>query len=360
MTLNDGNDPRLTVVRESPLNAETPLHLLEDFVTPTPLFYLRSNFPVPNIRSDSWRLVVDGEVERALSLSYSELVSLPAQELTVTVECAGNGRSYFNPKANGEQWSYGAVGNAVWTGTPLRTILEMAGIKPPAVEILCIGADRGSLPDGTRQVAFERSLPLETGTAPNTLLAWAMNGEPLTAAHGYPLRLIVPGWYGMASVKWLARISVLANPFEGFYQRERYVIVQEGKDNDSGSGRSPTLPVTRMEPRALITSPVDGSRLEHGRVTISGLAWSGSAPIEQVELSLDGGATWEPTSLVGPKKRYTWRRWEYDWGPNNGGWHQLVACATDVNGNTQPAEASWNKLGYKNNSFHRIGVEIEG
>ena len=207
--------------------------------------------------------MIDGEVERALTLSYSELVSLPARDLTVTVECAGNGRSYLNPRTEGEQWSYGAVGNAVWTGTPLRTILEMAGIKPPAVEVLCVGADRGSLPDGTAQASFERSLPLETATASDTLLAWAMNGEPLTAAHGFPLRLIVPGWYGMTAVKWLARISLLAEPFAGFYQRERYMVVRE--DSAPGSGGRQTLPVTRMEPRALITSPVDGSRLGPAR-----------------------------------------------------------------------------------------------
>ena len=217
MTQDLGKDPRLAVVRESPLNAETPLELLDDFVTPTPVYYLRSNFPVPDIRTDSWQLVVDGEVERPLVLSYSELVSLPARDLTVTIECAGNGRSYLNPKAQGEQWSYGAVGNAAWTGTPLKTILEMAEITTPAVEVLCMGADRGTLPDGTGEGAFERSLTLlRPPRAPDTLLAWAMNGEPLTTAHGHPLRLIVPGWYGMTSVKWLRQITVLAKPFAGF------------------------------------------------------------------------------------------------------------------------------------------------
>lgn len=358
MTPNLGIDRRMVVLRESPFNAETPLDLLDDFVTPTPLFYLRSNFPVPNIRTDSWRLLVDGEVERPLDLSYSELVSMPARELTVTVECAGNGRSNFNPKAEGEQWSYGAVGNAVWTGTPLRTILKMAGINPPAVEVLCVGADSGTLPDGTREGAFERSLTLETATAPDTLLAWAMNGEPLTASHGYPLRLIVPGWYGMTSVKWLKQITVLADPFAGFYQHERYVMVRGGAE--SGSGNPRTTPVTRMEPRALITTPVDGARLRASPTTISGVAWSGSAPIEKVVLSLDGGKEWELTRLVGPNQRYAWRRWEYDWRPKRAGAYQVVVCATDSIGNEQPAEATWNKLGYKNNSPHRIGVEIDG
>ena len=358
MTSNEGNDPRLVVVRESPLNAETPLDFLEDFITPTPLFYLRNHFPVPDTRADSWHLVVDGEVERPLTLSYSELVSLPEQDLTVTIECAGNGRSYFSPNAEGEQWSYGAVGNAVWTGTPLRTILDMTGIKPSAVEVLGVGADCGLLPDGKRRAAFERSLPVETAMHPDTFVAWAMNTRPLTAAHGYPLRLIVPSWYGMASVKWLARISVLAEPFDGFYQRERYVMGQEGRVPGSGGPR--TTPVTRMEPRALITWPVDGDRLGAGRVRISGFAWSGSAPIEQVELSLDGGTSWELTRLAGPNHRYAWRRWEYDWRPKNTGSYQVVVRATDAKGNVQPAEASWNKLGYKNNSVHRISVEIGG
>ena len=358
MTQDLGKDPRLVVVRESPLNAETPLELLDEFVTPTPLFYLRSNFPVPDIRTDSWQLVVDGEVERPLALSYSELMSLSARDLTVTIECAGNGRSNLRPKAEGEQWSYGAVGNAVWTGTPLRTILEMAGINPPALEVICIGADRGALPDGTGEGAFERSLTLETATAQDTLLAWAMNGKPLTAAHGYPLRLIVPGWYGMTSVKWLRQITVSAKPFAGFYQRERYVMVRDGVEPGSGNPRQ--TPVTRMEPRALITSPVDGSRLEPGPVRISGVAWSGSATIERVALSLDGGTKWTPAKLVGPNHRYGWRRWEYDWEPKNRGWYQLVVRTTDAKGNTQPAEATWNKLGYKNNSRHRIGVEIDG
>ena len=358
MTSNEGNDPRLVVVRESPLNAETPLDFLEDFITPTPLFYLRNHFPVPDTRADSWHLVVDGEVERPLALSYSELVSLPEQDLTVTIECAGNGRSYFSPNAEGEQWSYGAVGTAVWTGTPLRTILDMTGIKPSAVEVLGVGADCGLLPDGKRRAAFERSLPVETAMHPDTFVAWAMNTRPLTAAHGYPLRLIVPSWYGMASVKWLARISVLAEPFDGFYQRERYVMGQEGRVPGSGGPR--TTPVTRMEPRALITSPVDGDRLGAGPVTISGFAWSGSAPIKRVELSLDGGTSWELTRLAGPNHRYAWRRWEYDWRPKNTGSYQVVVRATDAKGNVQPAEASWNKLGYKNNSVHRISVEIGG
>ncbi len=358
MTRNPGNDPRLVVVRESPLNAETPLELLDDYVTPTPLFYMRSNFPVPGILADSWHLVVDGEVERPLALSYSELVSLPARDLTVTIECAGNGRSYFSPKAQGEQWRYGAVGNAVWTGTPLRTILEIAGIKPPAVEVLCVGADRGTLPDGTPEGAFERSLTLETATAPDTLLAWAMNGEPLSPAHGYPLRLIVPGWYGMSAVKWLTRISLLAEPFTGFYQRERYVMVPDGRDSESGHTR--TTPVTRMAPRALITSPVDGARLEANRARISGMAWSGLAAVEKVELSLDGGATWDLTRLTGPNHRYAWRHWEYDWTPETAGSYEVVVRATDAKGNAQPAQASWNKLGYKNNSAHRIGVRVEG
>lgn len=358
MTKDLGKDPRLVVVRESPLNAETPLELLDDFVTPTPLFYLRSNFPVPNIRAVSWHLEVDGQVERSLSLSYSELVSLPARDLTVTIECAGNGRSYLDPKAQGEQWSYGAVGNAVWTGTPLRTILEMAKITTPAVEVLCMGADRGTLPDGTGEGDFERSLTLETATAPDTLLAWGMNGEPLHAAHGYPLRLIVPGWYGMTSVKWLKQITVLAEPFAGFYQQERYVMVRDRVEPGSGNPR--TTPVTRMEPRALITSPVDGARLEAGPVRISGVAWSGSAPIEKVALSLDGGTKWAPAKLVGPNLRYAWRRWQFDWKPEIRGWYQIVVRATDARGNAQPAEATWNKLGYKNNSHHRIGVEIDG
>lgn len=345
-------DPRLIVVSRSPFNAETPLGEQLGLLTPTPLFYVRNHFPVPRLAAADYRLRVEGAVERPLTLTYADLRALPSRSLLATLECAGNGRSYLRPPAEGEQWQYGAVSTGEWTGAPLGAVLALAGLQAQACEVLIAGADAGHVPAAGGETAFERSLPLEKALDPETLLAYALNGEPLPLEHGFPVRLVVPGWYGMASVKWVTRIAALTAPFRGFYQADRYVMAHPER-SDPGS-----TPLTTMRVRSLITSPADGSALPSGEHRVRGLAWSGAGPVVRVEVSADAGATWQEAELVSPPERYAWRRWEFRWWADQPGQVTLRSRAFDAAGQGQPAEPEWNRLGYANNAVQAVTVEI--
>jgi DMSO/TMAO reductase YedYZ molybdopterin-dependent catalytic subunit len=350
LSATPGPDERLVIVKQEPLNAETPLFALRERFTPNQHFYVRSNFPTPTLDSGSWRLRVGGAVARQLELSLEDLRSMPSRELPVTLECAGNGRTAFAPLPQGEPWGLGAVGTALWKGVPLPLLLERAGPGASVAEVLFEGRDRGVPSQGAQEAPFARSLPLEKALHFDTLLAYEMNGAPLPREHGGPVRLVVPGWYGMASVKWLATITALDQPFTGFYQRDRYVL--------DFPGSSDTLPVREMAPRALITSPQPGAVLRTGSHILSGVAWSGRGGIASVEVSLEGGGPWQASRLPDPPAPYTWRRWEFDWTPAKLGRHVLRARAADDQGNVQPDLAPWNRLGYCNNSVHALVVEV--
>jgi sulfane dehydrogenase subunit SoxC len=271
----------------------------------------------------------------------------------VTLECAGNGRAFLSPRAESQPWLSEAVGTAQWTGTPLAPLLEEAGVASNALEVVFTGLDRGF--QGGVEHAYERSLPVAEALRGDVLLAYAINGEPLPPQHGYPLRLLVPGWYGMTHVKWLAGVSVVAEPFRGWQQEDAYRIQQSEDD--------PGTPVTRMLPRALLAPPgipdflTRARFLEPGPCTLAGRAWSGFAPVERVEVSLDGGASWEDAVLDEPLGEFAWRGWRFDWDAPPGE-HVLCCRAADGAGNVQPLEPAWNLGGYCNNAVQRVHVTV--
>ncbi len=341
----------LVVVRETPFNAESPLARQLGVITPVERFYVRSHF-TQNDAADAagWRLAVEGAVETPLALSLNELLALPWRTLVGTMECAGNGRRYVQPPVPGEPWDHGAVSTAEWTGVSLADVLGQANVANDAVEVLFAGADSGASPVDGATIAYQRSLPLRHARHPEVLIAFAMNGAPLTAEHGAPLRLIVPGWYGMASVKWLRSVQLIREPFEGAYQKARYVY-------DYDDGREP-IPVSWMRVRSLIAQPSRGAQVPRGGVVVRGFAWSGAAPIESVEFSADDGHTWSPAELGDASSATAWRPWQFRWRPSKPGVHVLVSRGRDANGAQQPLDPEWNRHGYGNNSVQRIEVEV--
>jgi DMSO/TMAO reductase YedYZ molybdopterin-dependent catalytic subunit len=336
----DPND--LVYLSREPLNAETPLERQLGVITPTVRHYVRDHFAIPQ---GTKRLAIDGAVRTPLQLDRDDIRSLPPRSLVVTLECAGNGRAFIEPPVAGEQWRTGAVGTAEWTGVSLRTVLEMAGPLDTAVDVLCVGADAGAPADVGTRIAYERSLPIADAMRDDVLIAYAMNGEDLPPEHGAPLRLIVPGWYGMASVKWLARLRLLERRFEGFFQANRYVIGDR--------------PLREIAARALITWPRDGERLTARPFVARGYAWSGNGDLARVEISADGGRSWRDAALDGALSRYAWRQWNASVAPRVGGRLVLLARAVTTNGTTQPVEEVRNALGYANNAARPVRIEID-
>jgi len=333
-------------------NHGMPLEALRWDVTPVGLHYLLTHYDIPAVDPASWRLEIGGRVERSLSLSLAELRERPAVTRPVTMECAGNGRARLEPHVVSQPWLLEAVGNAEWTGVPVAALLEEAGVAEDAVEILFTGLDRGV--EGGEEQAYQRSLTLEEA-AGGPLLAYAINGEPLPPQHGFPLRLLVPGWYGMTSVKWLARIDAIAEPFAGYQQATGYRIRSHAED--------PGTPVTRIMPRALMVPPgipdfMTRERfVEAGPCELRGRAWSGWGAIEAVEVSVDGAATWAAASLGPEPSPGAWRAWTFAWDAAPGE-HELCCRARDAAGNAQPVEAGWNVGGYANTSVQRVPVTV--
>jgi len=334
----------LVVHRADPLNAETPLRELpRGAVVPSDRFYVRNHFGIPALDAAAWRLEVGGLAGRPLSLSVAELRAMPSRTVVVTLECAGNGRSGLDPRAPGEQWGLGAVGAAAWTGVPLTEVFARAAPRPGAREVVFRGADRGPVDGRAGPVHFERSLPVSRLGSAGALLAYAMNGRPLPAAHGYPLRLIVPGWYGVASVKWLTGIELTGRAFDGHFQTDRYHIGGE--------------PLTLQGVRSLITEPRAGEFAGPGEVVVRGLAWSGAAPITRVEVSL-GDQPWRQATLTDPGHPHAWCSWELPARVEEPGCVTVRARATDAAGRTQPSEPARNPLGYANNAVHRVQISV--
>lgn len=329
----------LDVVSPSPLNAETRLDEQVGPLTPVQRHYVRNHFSVP---VHPGTLVVGGDVAKPMQWSREDLVRRPSITQTVTLECAGNGRRFLVPPTPGEQWGLGAVGTASWTGMALRDLLADAEPRPSTVELVFTGADGGTPAALGRHVPFERSLPLDA--VDSALVAYEMNGQPLTPAHGAPFRLVVPGWYGMASVKWLANITAVAEPFRGFFQVDRYVV----------DGR----PIGPIQLRAVISWPVGGQRMTRRESIVRGYAWSGRGPIECVEVSVDGGATWARARLGNAPSSVAWREWSLPWIPTSAGRFVILARAVDASGARQPLEQARNDLGYRNNAAQPVVVEV--
>ena len=334
-------------------NHGMPLEGLAYDVTPIGMHYLLIHFDIPYIDPSTWRLEIDGRVSRSLSLSLADLKSHPRITAPVTLECAGNGRARLLPRPRSQPWLEEAVGTGEWTGTPLGPVLQEAGLLDDAVEVLFTGLDRGE--QGRVEQWYERSLPVDEALRPDVLLVYELNGVPLPPQHGFPLRLIVPGWYGMAHVKWLGRITLLNEPFWGYQQNVFYRIAQDEDD--------PGVLVTRIQPRALMIPPgipVLETRerlLTPGRHTLRGRAWSGWAPVGRVEVSPDGGTTWAEAELVPPLGEHAWRGWSFTWEAAEGR-HELLARATDDAGNSQPLEPVWNLRGVSNNACQRVVVNV--
>jgi sulfane dehydrogenase subunit SoxC len=335
-------------------NHGMPLEALRYPVTPVGLHYLLTHYDIPAVDPAGFELAVGGRVGRALTLSLDDLRARRAVEVTVTMECAGNGRALMERRPVSQPWLNEAVGTAVWRGAPLRPLLEEAGVLPDAREVVFTGLDRG-LEDGEEQ-SFERSLALEEALRDDVLLAYEMNGAPLLPQHGFPLRLVVPGWYGMASVKWLSRITVVDRPFAGHQQASAYTF--RLAEDDAGT------PLSRIPPRALMVPPgipdfpTRERTVEAGTCTLEGRAWSGLAPIIAVEVSTDGGESWAEAELDGLLlSEWAWRGWRYDWAAVPGE-HVLSCRARDSAGNTQPGQGTWNLGGYGNNAVQRVPVTV--
>ena len=345
----------LTMIHGEPFNAEAPPEALQGDITPTELHYVRSNFPVP---FHDGTLEVGGAVEQPRTLTLDDLRAMPAVERVVTLECAGNGRLAMRPLPVGEPWGDYAVSTARWTGALLHQVLEQARPVAEGVEVRFAGADHGSylLHPVLRNIdasdlTFERSLTLAHAADPDAeiLIAYEMNGEPLNPDHGAPFRLIVPHWYGVASVKWLKHIDVLTEPFVGEFETGHYMY--EWPDR-------PHEPVTVMRVRARITDPTPGTTIPAGTYTVRGKAWSGTGPVTDVHVSFTGEGDWHPANVEPPKGPYQWQDWSLEWQATSGGRHTLRARATDAAGNVQPEVSPWNRLGYGNNAIEVRYVDV--
>lgn len=328
------------IVTAFPENSETPMESIQGWVTPNRLFFVRNHFEMPTIDRARWRLRVGGCVERPLELSWEELTTMPARSVFATVECAGNGRSFLKERAPGVQWGAGAIGHAEWTGVPLRLVLEKAGLLPNALEILFEGADQGSEADHPEKMHFARSLPLKKALDANTLLVYRMNGDLLEPAHGFPVRLFVPGWYGVASVKWLERIEAIAQPFRGYFQSVKYTVQRRG-----WAGLE-TVVVGPMALKSEMIRPQPEAELGIGMNRLFGVAWAGEEAVAAVEVSTDDGRTWSQSELLGPRVPYSWTMWEYLWEVAEPGHYSLLCRAISTGGHVQPIEHNALNGGY--------------
>lgn len=333
-------------------NHGMPLEAMRWDVTPLGLHYLLTHYDIPFVDAASWHLEIGGLVERPLSLALDDVRSLPSVTHRVTMECAGNGRARLLPRPVSQPWLNEAVGTMEWTGTPLAALLREAGPAGAASDVVFTGSDHG-VERGTEQ-DYQRGLSLDEALGDDVLLAYACNGVPLPPQHGFPLRLLVPGWYGMTSVKWLRSIDVVDAPFDG-YQQNAYRLRQ-----DSGE---PGEALTRIDPRALVVPPgspdfMSRRRFLHaGSQLLEGRTWSGWGEVTSVEVTTDGGTTWHQADLEAAVGRYAWRRWTIPWAAEPGQ-YVISARATDATGRTQPAEQAWNRGGFANTSPQRLEVLV--
>ena len=333
-------------------NHGMPLEALRYDLTPAGLHYLLVHYDIPYVDPAGWRLELDGRVSHALALDLDEIRARPRVNLPVTLECAGNGRARLHPRPVSQPWLVEAVGTAEWTGTPLASLLREAGVSEDAVDVVFTGADHG-VERGVEQ-DYQRSLPVSEAMRDEALLAYEMNGASLPVQHGFPLRLVIPGWYGMAHVKWLRRITVLEEPFEGYQNAVAYRLTTE--EDERGE------PVTRIRPRALLMPPghpdfMSRTRfVQPGTHEIVGRAWSGLAPVGRVEISTDGGSTWSDAVLEAALGRWAWSRWTWRWTVSAPGRYELVSRAIDADGNVQPVDQPWNVQGMANNMTQRVEV----
>ncbi len=335
-------------------NNAIPLEALRYDVTPIGLHYTLIHYDIPLIDETSWRLAVTGAVRNPAAYSLQDLQQRPRQTLRVTLECAGDGRALLHPRPISQPWLTGAVGTAEWTGTALGPLLQEAGLDDNVVALVFTGTDHGI--EGGVEQDYQRSLRRDEALHPDALLAWSMNGRPLEPQHGYPLRLIIPGWYGMAHVKWLRSIEAVTSPFGGYQDTVAYRY--------SASRAESGDPVTLMRVRSLMVPPGFPDFLTRARVVRKGVvelvgrAWSGRSPIKGVELSTDGGRNWQPVIVAPQESAHSWQRWSYRWDASVPGSYDLCCRATDAAGDIQPLEQNWTARGMGNNMVQRVSVQV--
>lgn len=326
------------IVTASPENSETPLESVASWVTPNRLFFVRNHFAVPVIDPEKWELTLDGLVARPERWTFAQLAAMPQHTVFATVECAGNGRSFLQEKAAGVQWGAGAIGHAEWTGVRLRDLLQPAGLAAGSLEVVFEGADVGT-EDG-KTMSFSRSLPLAKALDPDTIIALRMNGEWLEPNHGAPARLFVPGWYGVASVKWLRRMQVIDHVYQGFFQTVKYSV-----DHATPGGKQ-RRPLGAGAVKSEIFHPRAGDTLGLGTNRIAGVAWAGEERVARVDVSTDGGRTWQAAHLKGLQQPYSWCQWECLWTVAEPGHFTILARAHTESGQSQPADYDPDNLGY--------------
>jgi sulfite dehydrogenase len=332
------------VLSARPEDLEMPLSGFSDYITPIDHFFVRTHVYVPTVSLTDWKLEVSGDVTTPLTLTMDDLRKMPSVELIAVTECAGNGRSYFEPSVPGLQWKDGSVGNGRWRGVRLADVLKRAGIKASAVDIEFNGAD---VPIGTMQ-DFRRSITVRKALDQNTLLAYEMNGETLPVKHGFPLRVITPGWASDSWVKWLTSITVLDKESDSFWMKSAYRRPEFPVEPGTAVAMDKMVPVTSLKVKSLITSPLDWGEWTGGAGVIRGVAWSGDAgPVTSVQISVDNGRTWRLADLRADQfSEFGWRQWAFSWTPPREGAYAIIVRASDANGNIQPLGAEWNPSGY--------------
>jgi DMSO/TMAO reductase YedYZ molybdopterin-dependent catalytic subunit len=355
-----GKNDKLVVIGERPLVAETPEHLLDDDTTPIDKFYIRNNgqIPEPATNADAWKITIDGEVNNKLELTLGELKSrFPQVTRRMVLECGGNGRSFFTPQARGNQWTNGGAGCAEWTGVRVADVLKAAGLKPSAVFSGHYGSDP-HLSGDPKRAALSRGAPIRKLMDENNLIVWAINGQPLPNIHGFPVRLVIPGWPGSVSSKWLTRIWIRdkRHDGQGMGGFSYSVAIKPMVPGDKGDPKN-FKDLESMPVRSIITNPADGTRLAPGarEVALRGASWAGDNTVKQVDVSIDYGATWQSASLQQPKNPYDWQRWTATVKLPSEGYYEIWTRGTDSRGAMQPHVAGfWNPQGYGANPVHRI------
>jgi len=343
-----------------PFDAETPVRELTSWLTPNERLFVRSHFGPPNpeaIDPTVWQLKIGGKVDQPLGLSLAELKQFERATVTSVLQCSGNGRAFHRPKVPGVQWERGAVGNVEWTGVRLKDVLAKAGLKGQARHVQFLGADRPVL---ASVPLFVRSIPIEKALHPDTLLAFEMNRRPIPLLHGAPLRLITPGWMAESCIKWLTEITVQTGEATGYYMQQAYRIPVTTVAPDSGLPEPRMLPVEEMPVKSLVTAPADGESVPIGPIAVKGVAWAGEARVVKVEVSVDGGTSWESARLLGEEHPYAWRQWQFVWNAKTAGTATVLCRATDARGETQPEMTLWNPSGFLWNGWDRVTVVVKG
>ncbi len=346
---------KLIVRSLRPEDLETPVSLLNTWITPNDLFYVRHHLYAAKVNVDEWKLTVDGEVQTPVTLTLDELKKMPKQTVTVTLECAGNGRAFSNPPVAGIQWERGAVGTARFAGARMADVLKKAGVKPTGRYVAMNGADKpiGKMPD------FIRNVPMKKALDADTILAYEMNGEPVPILHGFPLRVVVPGWEGAYSVKWLTNLQVIENEYDGFFVKTAYRFPNYPVAPGAAVDPKDMVPLTGLVVKSFINSPLDGANVAPGKVRLSGFAWAGESNITRVDVSMDNGSSWVPAKLGKERERYAWQSFDHEFNITRPGSYLLMSRATDDKGNTQPIAPQWNPSGYLWNVIDQVRINVK-